>query len=194
MKRKAINFLKVMCAVFLICVCAHPKATVAYDGEILRFHVLGNSNAKEDVALKLKVRDRVLKVWGKLSTDAKSAYEAENVAIRNTSLLREAALDVIDEEGFNYDVRVGLGVYPFPTKTYGNVTLPAGNYNAVRIVIGEGRGNNWWCVMYPPLCFVDETYTFDEKYFDGLSDNTIREITPKINIQLKILEIIKKIV
>ena len=167
----------------------------AFDGEILRFHVIANSDSPEDQALKLKVRDRVLEVFKSIENECTNAKDAEKAAIRHSSLLREAALDVIDSEGYNYNVTVNCGIYPFPQKSYGNVTLPEGNYNAVRVVIGEGKGQNWWCVMYPPLCFVNETAAFDNEALGSLSEETRNQITqkPKINVRFKFMELFNSI-
>ncbi|MDP4118526.1 MAG: stage II sporulation protein R [Bacillota bacterium] len=166
-------------------------AHIAFDGEILRFHVIANSDTAQDQALKLKVRDHVLEVSKSIFSNASNARDAENAAIANLTLLREAALDVINEEGFTYNVTVSCGVYNFPIKSYGTVTLPAGNYNAVRIVIGKGEGHNWWCVMYPPLCFIKENAKFPAKTLASLSNATRSQICdpPKIKIKWKIAEI-----
>ncbi len=198
MSKKTTNFLKILSAFVFALVCIVPRGAgaVNFDGEILRFHVLANSNSKADQELKLKVRDHVLEVWKTLGKNAKSACDAENIAIKELSLLREAALDIVNNEGYNYDVTVSCGVYPFPKKSYGNVTLPEGNYNAIRVVIGEGKGDNWWCVMYPPLCFVKETAVFEEDSLKGLSPDTRSKITgdTDIEIKFKIAEVIKNLV
>ena len=184
--KKTKSIICIAAAFMLICIFIPPvQQTAAFDGEILRFHVIANSDSACDQALKLKVRDHVLEVWKSISAECNSADRAEQAAIRNISLLREAALDIIDAEGFNYNVTVSCGVYPFPVKSYGNVTLPAGNYNAVRIVIGEGKGKNWWCVMYPPLCLINETAEFDQKALGNLSEETKRKILKRPEIQVK---------
>ena len=198
MSKKTENFLKILSAFIFALVCILPGGAnaVNFDGEILRFHVLANSNSRDDQELKLKVRDNVLKVWKNIGKNAGNACDAENIAIKELSLLREAALDIVNEERYHYDVPVSCGVYPFPQKSYGNITLPEGNYNAIRVVIGEGKGDNWWCVMYPPLCFVNETAVFEKDALSGLSSDTISEITenPKINVKFKITEVIKNLV
>ncbi len=184
----AVCFLCVITVFFL----SPKKEAAAFDGEILRFHVIANSNSPQDQALKLKVRDRVLEVFKTLEFN--NASDAEKAAVRHSSLLREAALDVIDEQGFSYNVTVSCGIYPFPQKSYGNITLPQGKYNAVRVIIGEGKGENWWCVMYPPLCFVNETAKFDSKALSSLSEETRKKITekPEIKVEFKLAELFKK--
>ena len=172
------------------------KSRASFDGEILRFHVIANSNSPEDQALKLKVRDSVLAAFRNISKGAENAAEAEKEAIRNLSYIREIAIDTVSLAGYDYDISVNCGVYPFPKKSYGNITLPAGNYKAVRIVIGEGEGKNWWCVMYPPLCFVDETTEFDEKALASLSEETRKKITegPNIRFRFALPDLIKKLI
>ena len=198
MSKKTENFLKILSAFVFALVCIMPGGAdaVNFDGEILRFHVLANSNSESDQELKLKVRDHVLEVWKTLGKSADSADDAQNIAIKELTLLREAALDIVNEEGYDYDVTVSCGVYPFPEKSYGNVTLPEGNYNAIRVVIGEGKGDNWWCVMYPPLCFVEETAVFDKEELEGLSPETRRKITknPDITVKFKIAEVLKNLI
>lgn len=191
--------LKVICAVSAFLLIAFAIGSIpgkaAFDGEILRFHVIANSNSPSDQALKLKVRDRLLEVFGTLEDNCTNAKDAEKAAIRHSSLLREAAIDLISSEGYDYDVTVNCGISEFPTKSYGNVTLPKGRYNAVRVIIGEGKGENWWCVMYPPLCFVDETAEFDSKALSSLSAETLEQITskPEIKVKFRLAEIFKKL-
>lgn len=144
---KHITLLSLLAACILVFTWGASSEAISRDlsGGILRLHILANSNTAEDQALKLKVRDRLLqeaKQSPKLLTDSKVE------AICN---------DEIAKNGYNYPVSITRGQYYFPHKTYENIALPAGNYNAVRIIIGSGEGQNWWCVMYPPLCFTEST-------------------------------------
>ncbi len=125
---------------------------------IIRLHVLANSDSEEDQKLKLEVRDRILEFMQVKLTDSKDIEESRSIIIQNQELIRELALKEIKEEGKGYDVKVALGNYPFPTKDYGDIALPAGMYDALRVSIGKGEGANWWCVLFPPLCFVDVTH------------------------------------
>lgn len=120
--------------------------------EIIRLHILANSNSQEDINLKLKVRDAVLK-----EANIKSYGSIDLEKIKNI------CFDEIKRNGFYYDVKVEMGTFYFPTKSYESIMLPAGDYKAVRILIGEAKGENWWCVMYPPLCF------------DGTSDGKLSQ-------------------
>ena len=119
---------------------------------VLRLHVLANSDADEDQALKLRVRDRLLEETGGLFASSGSLAEAQALAEKNIAELTEIARSEIRAAGYDYGVEARLEDCYFPTRVYGDVTLPAGNYRALRVVIGEGAGRNWWCVLFPPLC------------------------------------------
>ena len=118
----------------------------------LRLHVIANSDTAYDQCVKLSVRDAVLEAAGDSFGMAASAEEAKRTARENAELLERAANAALAEEGASYTARVQLGVYEFPEKSYGGIVFPAGSYDAVRVVLGAGEGQNWWCVMYPPLC------------------------------------------
>lgn len=132
------------------------QANLAHN--LIRFHVIANSDTAEDQALKLKVRDRIIKETGHFFDDSGNINQTKEIIRKNMEVIEDVARQEIREWGKDYDVKVSLGTYPFPTKKYGDVTLPAGNYEALRVVIGEGQGANWWCVLFPPLCFVDATH------------------------------------
>lgn len=122
---------------------------------VFRLHVIANSDTKEDQDLKYLVRDNVLSYMNEICKDAKSKQEAIDIATKHQDEFKEIALNTIYENGFDYDVSIEIGNFSFPTKTYGDITLPSGYYDALRIKIGKASGQNWWCVMFPPLCFVD---------------------------------------
>lgn len=127
------------------------------DKEILRLHVIANSDRSGDQALKLLVKDRVVNLMKAEFAELNNADEAESKAIKKIPRIKAEAQEVIRENGYDYPVQVTVGKYDFPVKSYGNIILPAGNYSAVRIVIGEGQGKNWWCVLFPPLCMVSSS-------------------------------------
>ncbi len=141
-------------------ICAFSYANAVsehiYDS-VFRLHVIANSDSSYDQELKYKVRDKILEYLNSLSTNCKSKEEVINIALNNISKFREIAENVVMENGFDYNVDVSIGNYEFPTKQYGDISLPSGFYDALRINIGEASGQNWWCVMFPPLCFVDVT-------------------------------------
>lgn len=121
-------------------------------GEVLRLHILANSNSRADQALKLKVRDKLLSESEKLFGRASSKAQAEAVVKKNLAAIRETAQEEVRREGYSYPIRVELTNMYFTTRTYGNLTMPAGRYDALRITIGSAQGHNWWCVMFPSLC------------------------------------------
>ncbi len=143
--------------------------------ELIRLHVIANSDSEYDQYVKLRVRDSVLEVSKSLEPD-EIKY--------SLGLMEDAAKTTLYSYGCDYPVKAVFGEFDFPTKSYGNVTLPAGKYTAVRVIIGDGAGQNWWCVMYPPLCFTDETNAhFDSDLLPSSSGS------PKFKIKLKLLEL-----
>lgn len=125
--------------------------------KIIRFHVIANSDSDEDQALKLKVRDRVVEfISGKLDKST-SLEESREIILSNKEEMEGIAREVIEENNYSYGVVSNLSRENFPDKVYGDVIFPQGEYEAYRIIIGDGDGENWWCVMFPPLCFVDGT-------------------------------------
>lgn len=125
--------------------------------KIIRFHVIANSDTTEDQALKLKVRDEILNYISPKLKDSKDIQESRKILEENNEVLKEIARKVIKENGYKYEVVTMLSHENFPVKSYANITLPQGSYEAYRIIIGSGEGHNWWCVMFPPLCFTDIT-------------------------------------
>ena len=126
--------------------------------EILRFHVLANSDSDEDQQLKLRVRTLLLdSIYEKLGENA-SLDDTKEYVLANKDSLEQEAEDYMKAEGYDYPAHMEVTECYFPSKTYGDMVFPWGTYDAVRVEIGKGKGHNWWCVLYPPLCFVDSTY------------------------------------
>ncbi len=124
---------------------------------VFRLHVIANSDSEADQNLKYIVRDKVIEY---MQTICESGISKENyiqIALDNLDNIKQVAQNTVLENGFSYNVNVSIGNYKFPTKTYGDVSFPAGFYDALRIEIGNAQGQNWWCVMFPPLCFIDVT-------------------------------------
>ena len=134
--------------------------------ETLRLHIIANSDSEEDQQLKLKVRDAVLEATGELFAEVSGKTEAVAAAEYSANDIKEIAEKTIAEEGFDYPVQVEVTEMWFETRSYDGFTLPAGDYDAVRIIIGEGEGKNWWCVMYPALCIPGAEKPL-EKYGDN---------------------------
>lgn len=126
--------------------------------EVFRFHVLANSDSDEDQALKMQVKETVIAYMKQELPDAKSAAETKQWAMTHEKEIESAALKVIKDAGYDYKATAKVTTCYFPDKTYGDVTFPAGDYEALRIEIGAAKGHNWWCVLYPNLCFVDATH------------------------------------
>ena len=160
---------------------------------VLRLHVIAASDSDEDQALKLKVRDAVLKEGGDIFNGSVNIDNAVQKITPEIERLSTAAKKVINENGFDYDVKVTLGREFFTTRTYENITLPAGRYLAVRVVIDKGAGHNWWCVMFPPLCLPAAEARTDID--DVLTDKGVKlvEKNPKYEPRFKIIELIEKI-
>lgn len=125
--------------------------------EIIRFHVIANSDSEEDQTLKLKVRDKVIEYVSDKLKELKDLNEAREFIVNNKSTIESIAKETVIENGYSYEVTSMLSRENFPDKAYGDLIFPQGEYEAYRILIGEAKGQNWWCVMFPPLCFVDET-------------------------------------
>lgn len=123
--------------------------------EVFRFHVRANSDSEEDQTLKLKVKDAVITYMKRALPDSDSAKETKDWARKHQKELIREAKRVIRSEGYDYSVQIKIGPCKFPDKTYGDITFPAGTYEALEILIGSASGRNWWCVLYPNLCFVD---------------------------------------
>lgn len=124
---------------------------------LLRLHIIADSDSERDQALKLAVRDRLIKDFGEIFSECGDADTALCKANENLGSIRDTAADELYRRGSDGDVSVETGMFAFPTKAYGEICLPAGRYKAVRVKIGKAKGHNWWCVMYPPLCFTNGT-------------------------------------
>lgn len=141
--------------------------------EVFRLHILANSDSDFDQNLKLKIRDKVLCFTQSLFESAKSKEEAEKVISENLQSLADVAYAEVLNNGFDYSVKAEITNMYFSTRYYDNYTLPSGMYDALRITIGEGKGHNWWCVMYPSICISSESEkdskareVFDQKQYD----------------------------
>ena len=150
----------------------------ALAGQVLRLHVVANSDTQEDQVLKLQVRDAVLEQADLLLEDVTDRGEAEAVLSQQLQALAEAGAAVVAGAGYDYPVTVSLEDCWFPTKVYDGFSLPAGTYRALRIVIGEGGGQNWWCVVFPPLCLASVTEEVASTAAQaGLSEDQVSLIT-----------------
>ena len=168
--------------------------------KLIRFHVLANSDSDVDQDLKLRVKDEVLKYISPILNESQSLEESKEILKREDKNIIKIAEDYIKSQGFDYTVETTLTRENFPVKEYGNIVLPQGEYEAYRILIGEGKGQNWWCVMFPPLCFIDVTkgqVAYDEtekKMKDVLSEEEFKSVNKKennVNFEFKVIDLFK---
>ena len=166
---------------------------------VFRLHVIANSDSTEDQNLKYIVRDSVIDYINEISKDATSKDEVIAIAEEHLTEIEEIALQTVKDNGCDYPVKVSIGNFAFPSKKYGDITLPPGYYDALKIEIGEAAGQNWWCVMFPPLCFVDVTSGVvpeesKEIMKDNLTDEEYDLISGKsadVEIKFKIVEVLQ---
>lgn len=207
---KATNILKISIAVILTAVLAAWMLSYTYAEDVnaglsqnlVRLHVIANSDSAADQALKLKVRDAVIE-YMKVKLEASDSIDETKAIIKdNLENIQEVASEVIRKNNSSYAVKASLGKYAFPTKTYGDIALPAGEYQALRVVIGNGSGKNWWCVLFPPLCFIDATHgtipeSVKQELRTSLSDEEYKLITTSdekdipVKVKFKLVEFLE---
>ena len=159
-----------------ICAVSYAQ-TVSTDiaDSVFRLHVIANSDSKEDQNLKYVVRDNLLSYMNSICKNCNSKEEAISIVEKNKDKFEEIATNTIKNQGYSYTVKINIGNFEFPTKQYGDISLPAGMYDALRVEIGEAKGQNWWCVMFPPLCFVDITSGVVPDESKNLMENNLSE-------------------
>lgn len=148
---------------------------------IIRFHVIANSDTNNDQALKLKVRDGIIDGLKETIAGTGTVADAQEMLLSQKDNIQNSALDIISCNGYSYPVNVSLEERYFPVKSYGDLVFPAGTYKALCVEIGEAKGRNWWCVLFPSLCFVDETYAVvpessKEKLRETLSEEEYKSL------------------
>lgn len=144
---------------------------------VVRLHVLANSDSEVDQALKLEVRDAVLTLANTYLVGSDSTEQAKEVLTQHLQPLADAAAKTISEQGYDYPVRVSLETTYFPTKEYADFSLPAGVYQGLRVEIGQAEGHNWWCVVFPPLCFSSVSEQSQEAIRSGLTEDDLALLT-----------------
>lgn len=169
------------------------KSTVSVlSHSAIRFHILANSDSVSDQALKMRVKESVVNYIYEKTGDFKTVDEAENFILNNDKTIKSIATKAIADNGYDYTVSSTFGFSDFPVKSYGDVIFTKGTYTSYTIKIGNGKGHNWWCVLYPPLCFVDVSTgvlpdNSKEKLRDSLSDTQYHTVT-KYNFKFKYLK------
>ncbi len=182
LKRKHISWI-VFVALFGVSILLMGLASLEHQQEelankMLRLHVLANSDTQEDQALKLVVRDAVIEHIEPLLEDEQDVDSVQRMLGENTLEIAQTAEKIVKEQGYAYPVKVALEHTWFPTKQYDGFSLPAGQYDSLRVVIGEGEGHNWWCVLFPPLCVSTSTKSMKETASEmGLTDQEVFLIT-----------------
>lgn len=197
------NFKKFVLIILLlfiyISICAFSYVNAVSSNiqdSVFRLHVIANSNKEEDQNLKYLVRDKILEYINSISQNYNTKEDIIKLANNNIEEIKKIAENVVLENGYNYPIKVSIGNFAFPTKTYGDITFPAGFYDALKVEIGEAEGRNWWCVVFPPLCFVDVTSgVVPEDSKETLKENLsseeydlISENSDNINFKFKIIE------
>ncbi len=183
----------------IVCAVSYVEAvSTDISSSVFRLHVIANSNSDEDQSLKYKVRDSLLNYMNNICKDCNSKEEAINIVSEHQEEFKQVALETIRNEGYSYDVKIEIGNFEFPTKHYGDISLPAGFYDALKVEIGKAEGRNWWCVMFPSLCFVDVSSGIvpeesKEELQNVLSDEEYAIISdkssPNIKLKFKLLEL-----
>ena len=166
---------------------------------VFRLHVIAHSDSPADQNLKYIVRDSIIDYINEISSSATSKEEVLQIAKSNISKIQSIAINTVRKEGYDYSVNVEVGNFVFPKKTYGDITFPPGFYDALKVEIGEAKGQNWWCVMFPPLCFVDVTSGIvpDEsklKMQENLSQEEYKLISQEstnVKVKFKIVEVLQ---
>lgn len=170
--------------------------------QLIRFHVVANSDTTDDQLLKQKVRDEVIEFIEPLLSECETVEDTRYILEGSLPVIKEISQEIVEDWGKDYQVYVALDKANFPTKSYGDVVLPAGEYEACRIIIGEGKGENWWCVMYPPLCYLDVATGVvplegKEQLENGLNEKQYKLITDRddknYEVRFKLVESINSL-
>ena len=164
-----------------------------YNEGVIRFHVRANSDKPQDQELKLKIRDQLLEVMTEKFENAESIDDSREIIKDNMNEIKTISEKVIQENNYDYPVQVSLGIDHFPTRKYGNMVFPQGDYETLLVTIGRGEGQNWWCVMFPPLCFVDATHSVAYDPENKLEEYVLDETNPP-KLKSKTVELIKQII
>ena len=205
--KKKLNFIFILTILVFIYIALlsfnYSKAISSnLSDSVFRLHIIANSDSSADQELKLKVRDKIIEYMNTLTSNSSDKKDVISIVNNHLDSFKEIALNTIKENGYNYDVNIEIGNFHFPTKSYGDISFPAGNYDALKIEIGDAIGQNWWCVLFPPLCFVnsstgvvpdDSKNTLKEninsKSYEIISEgNNSNDNTSDIKIKFKIIE------
>lgn len=157
----------------LICVSNLEFSEQIEKDSLIRIHVLANSDSQADQQLKLQVKDAVVGYLQPQLEQSRSIEESRQIIQDQLPQIAQTATNTLRQAGSSYDVTLQYGHFDFPVKYYGSFSLPAGNYEALRILIGQGKGQNWWCVLFPPMCFTDSNVSASGKYTDQTPEKKV---------------------
>ncbi len=182
--------------IFISCYFYASNSLNNIEDSVFRLHIIANSDSDEDQALKYKVRNNIISYMNKLCENSSSKEETIEIVKNHINDFKQIADKTIADNNFEYTSTVEIGNYKFPTKYYGDIALPSGNYDALEIKLGNSSGKNWWCVLYPSLCFVDVSFgvvpdSSKENLKNNLPDEEyalISENSPAYNFKFKIVE------
>ena len=199
------RFILILLLLLIYCmICAFSYVNAVSNNiqnSVFRLHVIANSDSAEDQNLKYIVRDKVLEYINAISDSNSSKEDVIVLANKYINEIQKIAENTIHENGYNYSVNLSIGNFAFPTKSYGDITFPSGFYDALKIEIGEAKGQNWWCVMFPPLCFVDvSSGIVPEESKENIKENLSEEeykllsnTSDDISLKFKIVEMFQNI-
>lgn len=192
-KKFKISICVSMIVAIIFSICSFAKTSKEIRSDVLRLHVIANSDSSVDQNLKIRLRDFLLEQGKSIFDGSVNVENAVEKIEPQIPALEKSAKEFIQTSGFDYDVKISLSREYFTTRTYETLTLPAGRYLALRVVIGTGEGHNWWCVMFPPMCVpaadkkdeIENVFTEDEI--------KLVESSPKYEIRFKVVEICEEI-
>ncbi len=191
-KKMAVVSLALLCFLFGLSAVTLYQDSQLYN-EVIRFHVLANSDSEADQSLKLAVRDAVVQKVDVLSGSCVDTQSAKETLQAHANVILQTAQEVITQAGYDYGVSLEFGKEAYPTRYYEGMQFPAGSYESVRLVIGEGKGQNWWCVLFPPLC-VDASCAREEMVESGFTQSQIKILTeqdnPRYVLRFRALEVL----
>lgn len=174
--QKSKSYVVLLALIYLIVISNLDISQQIDKDSLIRIHVLANSNSEPDQQLKLQVKDDVVRYLQPMLEQSHSIEESRTIIQNHMPQIEQTARRTLQQQNSDYDVTLQYGHFDFPVKYYGSFSLPSGNYEALRILIGEGQGRNWWCVLFPPLCFTDSNVSMSGKYTD---------VTPETEVVVK---------
>lgn len=203
----AVHLVSICLLLFISGICFMKFITITHANqlqenianEVIRFHVVANSDTNIDQSIKMVIKEQLTKTLSPNLKEANTIHQARSIIESSLLTLEEVSNQILEEHGYSYTAKASLEKGYFPLKVYGDLSLPPGEYEAIRIELGKAEGQNWWCIMFPPLCFIDSTYTIvpdesksqlkevlSEEEYESLF--TSKEI--KVKVKFKLFELL----